>query len=329
MPKKKPTKSKSLDITLYPEKWRKLLSEFVERSDKKQTLREWCKERDLPESTAYKWLTASAVKAEEKLQANQRQISKKSTSRLPDDLPIRQAVFVEEYVTDFNGTNAAKRAGYSEKSAAKAAFDLRNKHEVRKAIGQRIVERMDGSFITTKEALAELASLAMANLADVADWSGGTVSLKDSVTLPRHISAAVAEVSQTKDGAKAKLHNKASSLKELLFVLNAKTEYEEYVKDEIITQWEKGEITAQQAAMRLFRHGIESPPALLAMINAELRLVEAPEDEIKPAPPKEAAISMQEYAAFVEWQKQQAQEKAAALVAKVEAEERAYNDGEA
>ena len=117
MPKKKTTKSKSLDITLYPEKWRKLLSDFVARHDKKQTLREWCKERDLPESTAYKWLTASAVKVEEKLQANQRQISKKSTSRLPGDLPIRQAVFVEEYTTDFNRENAAKKAGYSEKSA--------------------------------------------------------------------------------------------------------------------------------------------------------------------------------------------------------------------
>ena len=188
---------------------------------------------------------------------------------------------------------------------------------------------MDGNFITQKEALAELASLAMANLADVADWSGGTVSLKDSSTLPRHVSAAVAEVSQTKDGAKAKLHNKVGSLKELLFVLNAKTEYEESVKDEIITQWENGEITAQQAAIRLFKYGIESPPALLAMINAELRLVEAPEEEIKPAPPREAAISMQQYAEFVEWQKQKAQEKSAALIAKIEAEDRAFNDGEA
>lgn len=324
MRKKKPTKSKSLDITLYPEKWRKLLSEFVERADKKQTLREWCKERDLPESYTYKWITKEAVKLEEK--AQQKRV--KSDVTLDSDLPIRQAVFVEEYLTDFNGTNAAKRAGYDEESAAQTAFKLRNKSEIKKAIGQRIIERMDGSIVSSKEALAELVNLAMANFADIAEWNGGVVSLKDSATLPRHITAAISEVSQTKDGIKAKLHSKASSLKELLFVLSAKTEYEESIKNEIITQWEDGELTAQQAAMRLFKHGIESPPALLAMINAELRLVEAPEDEIKPAPPKEAAISMQEYAAFVEWQKQQAQEKAAALVAKVEAEEQAYNNGD-
>ena len=133
MRKKKPTKSKILDITLYPEKWRKLLSEFVARADKKQTLREWCKERDLPEAYTYKWITKEAVKLEEK--AQQKRV--KSDVALDGDLPIRQAVFVEEYLTDFNATNAAKRAGYREKSAAKIAFDLRNKSEVKEVVEER------------------------------------------------------------------------------------------------------------------------------------------------------------------------------------------------
>ena len=71
--------------------------------------------------------TSGAVKAEEKRQANQRQISKKSASRLPDGLPVKQAIFVDQYVVDFNATNAAKKAGYSEKSARKIANELLDK----------------------------------------------------------------------------------------------------------------------------------------------------------------------------------------------------------
>ena len=77
---------------------------------------------------------------------------------LPVDLPIRQAVFVEEYVTDFNGTNAAKRAGYSEKNAHNAASLLRRNPDVVKAIGKRVIERTKGLAVTSEIALAELAN---------------------------------------------------------------------------------------------------------------------------------------------------------------------------
>ena len=97
----------------------------------------------------------------------------------------------------------------------------------------------------------------------------------------------------------------------------------------IIEQMKAGDITAVQAGIELDENCIPLPATLSKMINAELRLVEAPEEEIKPAPPKEAAISMQQYAEFVEWQKQKAQEKAATLIAKIEAEDKEFNDGEA
>jgi hypothetical protein len=187
MPKKKPAKSKQLDITAYPEKWRKLLSEFVDRDDKKQTLKAWCEERSIPLSSAWKFITKEAIVLEEK----QRKVSSKTTGKLPENLPIRQAVFVEEYVTDFNGTNAAKRAGYSAKSANKIAPQLLGKTRVKKAIEERVIERTKGLAVTSEIALAELANLAMANFADIADWNGGAVSLKDSATLPRHSIAAL------------------------------------------------------------------------------------------------------------------------------------------
>lgn len=327
MPKKKPTKSKSLDITAYPEKWRKLLSEFVARDDKKQTLREWCKERDLPEASAYRWLTKEAIKIEENLQKK----TGKSITDLSRDLPLKQAIFVEEYVADFNGTQAAKRAGYEEKNAGYTARDILKKPQVKKVIEERAIELLNGMRITTDDITALHRNIAFANMKNLADWNGGSVTLKDSSTLPDDVSISVAEVSQTKDGVKVKTKDFKPSLEYLTNLLrwrDAKEARNEQIIKPIVARLKAGEITAVQAGMEIEGEGAPLPAVVSKMIDAELRLVEAPEDEIKPAPPKEAAISMQEYAAFVGWQKQQAQEKAAALVAKVEAEERAYNNGE-
>ena len=77
MRKKNPTKSKALDITAYPEKWRKLLSDFVGRSDKKQTLKAWCEEYSIPLSSAGKYITKEAVGLEE----NYRQTIGKTTAQ--------------------------------------------------------------------------------------------------------------------------------------------------------------------------------------------------------------------------------------------------------
>ena len=320
MPKKKPTKSKSLDITLYPEKWRKLLSEFVARDDKKQTLREWCKERDLPESTAYKWLTASAVKAEEKLQANQWQISKKSTSRLPADLPIQQAVFAEEYVTDFNATNAAKKAGYSEKTAGQLGHQLLKKPSVRAAVEERAIELLNGMRITTDDITALHRNIAFANMKNLADWNGGSVTLKDSSTLPDDVSISVAEVSQTKDGVKVKTKDFKGSLDYLTNLLRLKdareAEHERIIKP-IMARLKAGEITAVQAGMEIEGEGAPLPAVVSKMIDAELRIVEVVEEEIKLPPASETELSNEEYREFYAWKLERDRARGDAIVAEL------------
>ena len=87
----------------------------------------------MPEAYTYKWITKEAVKLEEK--AQQKRV--KSDVALDGDLPIRQAVFVEEYLTDFNATNAAKRAGYSEKNADKIGSELLGKTRVKEVVEER------------------------------------------------------------------------------------------------------------------------------------------------------------------------------------------------
>ena len=319
MPKKKPAKSKQLDITAYPEKWRKLLSEFVARDDKKQTLREWCKERDLSENTTYKWITAEAVKAEEKIQANERQISKKSTSRLPDDLPIQQAVFAEEYVTDFNATNAAKKAGYSEKTAGQLGHQLLKNPSIKAVVEERAIELLNGMRITADDIATLHRNIAFSNMKNLADWDGGSVTLKDSSTLPDDVSISVAEVSQTKDGVKVKTKDFKPSLEYLTNLLrwrDAKEARNEQIIKPIMARLKAGEITAVQAGMEIEGEGAPLPAVVSKMIDAELRLVEVPEEEIK-LPPSESELTNEEYREFYAWKLERDKARGDAIVAEL------------
>ena len=94
---------------------------------------------------------------------------------------------------------------------------------------------------------------------------------------------------------------------------------------DILNQLAEGAISAKDAAIKLVVAGFDVPAVVNMMLQAELRLVEPPEEDINPAPPKEAAITMQQYAEFVEWQKAQAQARSAALIAKIAAEDAGFN----
>ena len=50
------------------------------------------------------------------------------------DIRMKQERFVHEYLKDFNGTQAAIRAGYSEKTAGQMAYELLKKPEVQKLL---------------------------------------------------------------------------------------------------------------------------------------------------------------------------------------------------
>lgn len=60
-----------------------------------------------------------------------------------EDLPLepRQQLFVDEYIIDFNATQAAIRAGYSEISARQMGSENLSKPYIKKAIDQAIADR--------------------------------------------------------------------------------------------------------------------------------------------------------------------------------------------
>lgn len=76
------------------------------------------------------------------------------------ELTPQQRVFVAEYIKDRNGTQAAIRAGYSEKGAATQAERLLRNAEVRSAVDAAITKVAEKAELTAERTLRELARLA-------------------------------------------------------------------------------------------------------------------------------------------------------------------------
>ncbi len=131
-------------------------------------------------------------------------------------LTDKQAVFVAEYLVDLNATQAAIRAGYSVKSAARIGVELLNKTQVREAIAANQAKRAQRVEITADRVVSELARIAFADPRDLMEWGPSGVKLKDSADLTKEQAASVAEVSETttKDGGSLKLkkHDKVKAL---------------------------------------------------------------------------------------------------------------------
>ena len=80
----------------------------------------------------------------------------KSTSDGVEKLRERQKRFVEEYLVDLNATQAAIRAGYSEKTAMEQGYQLLQKTSVQKAIEEAQNKRLERIQISQDEVIRRL-----------------------------------------------------------------------------------------------------------------------------------------------------------------------------
>lgn len=83
-------------------------------------------------------------------------------------LTAKQQRFCDEYLIDLNATQAAIRAGYSEKTATEQGARLLTNVKVQKYLQKRKTERIERTEITQDMVLYELASIAFSNAADYA-----------------------------------------------------------------------------------------------------------------------------------------------------------------
>lgn len=84
-------------------------------------------------------------------------------------LTAKQDRFVEEYLVDLNATQAAIRAGYSEKNADKIGPELLGKTRVSEAIQAAIRKRAERVEITQDMVTEELKKIGFAKAADYTD----------------------------------------------------------------------------------------------------------------------------------------------------------------
>lgn len=76
-----------------------------------------------------------------------------------EKLTRREEVFCREYMTCFNGAEAARRVGYEPKSAAKAAHKLLSKPQVIERVEQLIKERAERLCLSSDLVVVETLDL--------------------------------------------------------------------------------------------------------------------------------------------------------------------------
>jgi len=132
---------------------------------------------------------------------------------------LRTRQFVREYLIDLNGSAAARRPGYSLRSAGRRAFELLERPEVKAAVRAAMAARARRTNITADRVLEEFARIAFADLRRVSDWGPGGFRLKPSARLADADAAAVAWVSTGgRKGARAqriRMHDKQRALEAL------------------------------------------------------------------------------------------------------------------
>lgn len=146
-------------------------------------------------------------------------------------LTVKQQRFVDEYLIDLNATQAAIRVGYSKKTADQQASRLLTNVKVREYLAQRQEERAQRTEITQDMVLKELAKIGFSDIRKVVRWGETQVrmvdgeddapedmipyhglALIDSTEIDDNTAGAIAEVSQSRDGLKVKLHDKKGAL---------------------------------------------------------------------------------------------------------------------
>lgn len=141
-------------------------------------------------------------------------------------LTAKQAKFVAEYQVDLNATQAAIRAGYSEKTAQQQGYQLLQHPSVSEALQKvtgtavaAVEKNLGAAVVTAERVLTEYARIAFADMRRFATVKGGGINLTDSSEWTDDDAAAVAELGETvsKEGGSVrfKLHSKTSALDSL------------------------------------------------------------------------------------------------------------------
>jgi phage terminase small subunit len=144
------------------------------------------------------------------------------------DLTPKQQCFVAEYLVDLNATQAAIRAGYSERTATEIGYENLRKPKVAAAIAVAMKERQKRVEVSQDFVLSELLKIAGANLLDYMCIGDDGKPRPDFSRMTREQAGALSEIviDEYMDGrgedarsvkrTRFKLHDKHSALVTLM-----------------------------------------------------------------------------------------------------------------
>lgn len=118
-----------------------------------------------------------------------------------DKLTDKQEAFCKEYLIDFNATQAAIRAGYSEKTAYNAGWQNVKKCEIQERLTELKNKRAERVEITQDRVLEELAYIAFFDIRKLFDDEGNLIPISklDEQTARAIAAVDVSEQAATKD----------------------------------------------------------------------------------------------------------------------------------
>jgi len=99
-------------------------------------------------------------------------------------LTKKQKLFVEQYLMDLNATQAAIRAGYSEKTAKDIGCENLAKPNIQIEIEKRMKDRGQRTEITQDKVLQELAKIGFADVTDFITIKDRIVQVKPTAEMP-------------------------------------------------------------------------------------------------------------------------------------------------
>ena len=140
-------------------------------------------------------------------------VAKKNKAK--SSLTPKQKRFCEEYLIDMNATQAAMRAGYSERTAYSMGQRLLKKVEVQEYIQKRMTSLEYRTGITQERVLNEIAAVAFANITDYAQVVDGKIKLTLTEDLTDEQKKGLAVIKEGKFGIEVKTYDKLKALQML------------------------------------------------------------------------------------------------------------------
>ena len=138
----------------------------------------------------------------------------------PKPLSDQRERFCQEYLIDFNATQAAIRANYSKRTAKSQGQRLLTIVDIQQRIRELSQETTKKLEITRERIIEELAAIGFANITDFLSFGPDGVILKHSEDIEEIKLRAVSEASETKTetggSVKFKLHSKLNALADLV-----------------------------------------------------------------------------------------------------------------